>query len=67
MVHEVTAISVVNSTIIVQMVMSAHGFIAMKSGVSQCKNHWLDGSIKGQIQRDVLLDTVSGRFFAQEP
>ncbi|CAB0030643.1 unnamed protein product, partial [Trichogramma brassicae] len=55
--HEVTAMWDVDSTIIVPIVVSANGLIA-KSLDQHLKRLSLDGWVKGQIQKAVLLDTA---------
>ena len=66
--HEVTAMWDVNSTIIVPIVVSANGLIA-KSLDQHLKSLSLDGWIKGQIQKAVVLDTarIVRRFLTLRP
>ncbi|KAI8424045.1 hypothetical protein MSG28_002675 [Choristoneura fumiferana] len=66
--HEVTAMWDVDSTIIVPIVVSANGLIA-KSLDQHLKRLSLDGWIKGQIQKAVLLDTarIVRRFLTLRP
>ncbi|KAI8433843.1 hypothetical protein MSG28_015797 [Choristoneura fumiferana] len=66
--HEVTAMWDVDSTVIVPIVVSANGLIA-KSLDQHLKRLSLDGWIKGQIQKAVLLDTarIVRRFLTLRP
>ena len=65
---EVTAMWDVDSTNIVPIVVSANGLIA-KSLDRHLKRLSLDGWIKGQIQKAVLLDTarIVRRFLSLSP
>lgn len=66
--HEITAMWDVDSTIIVPIVVSANGLIA-KSLDQHLKSLSLDGWIKGQIQKAVVLDTarIVRRFLTLRP
>lgn len=66
--HEITAMWDVDSTIIVPIVVSVNGLIA-KSLDQHLKRLSLNGWIKGQIQKAVLLDSarIVRRFLSLQP